>query len=371
MAAGESALKESESEEHVIFFNSQGVRSTGSIKDVHEHDGQNIWIDLVDPTLGQIQALRKFFPINEIAMQQYNNKSKKVQIRVFDDQKFTVLLAMGFENARSLTVEPIYLFVGKGWLITIHSVAAIGAIEELRRLFEQKDKHLMASSVNGLYYPIIIGIVNSYEQMLTSMELTIASLGNNSLHKPSMKMLESLDTLSKQIIILRRHFWRTRHIVNLLLNSDDDDNNSNNSSNGSSNKVKSLKVAYDEVNQLIDLIESLRDSINSTRDLYVANISLQLNDTMKTLTIFSSILLPLTFVASLYGMNGLDLNNIGAIPVGFTLVIASMAAVAGALFVFFRRKQWILVAKEPAEDSRMESNNDKGKGGGKKAKNEL
>ena len=160
---------------------------------------------------------------------------------------------------------------------------------------------------------------------------------------------------------------------NSKINCENDINNSNNSSNGSSNRVKSLKVAYDEVNQLIDLIESLRDSINSTRDLYVANISLQLNDTMKTLTIFSSILLPLTFVASLYGMNGLDLNNIGAIPVGFALVIASMAAVAGALFVFFRRKQWILVAKEPAEDSRTGSNNDKdkGKGGGKKAKSEL
>lgn len=360
MVTDESALKGPESEEHVIFFNSQDVRSTGSIKDVHEHNGQNIWIDLVDPTLGQIQALRKFFPINESAMQRYN-KSKKAQIHVFDDQKFMVLLAIGFENSHMLTVEPIYLFVGKGWLITIRSVAAIGTIEELYTLFEQKDKHLMASSVNGLYYSIIIGIVNSYEQMLTSMELTIASLGNNSLHKPSMKMLESLDTLSKQIIILRRHFWHTRHIVNLLLNSDagGDENNDSDSSNGSGNKVKSLKVAYDEVNQFIDLIESLRDSINSTRDLYVANISLQLNDTMKTLTIFSSILLPLTFVASLYGMNGLDLNNIGAIPVGFVLVIASMAAVAGVLFVFFRRKQWILIAKEPAENSRAEPSKDK------------
>ena len=348
------------------------MSTTGSIKDLHEHDGQNIWIDLVDPTLGQIQALRKFFPINESAMQQYDNKSKKVQIRLFDDQKFTVLLAIGFENSRVLTAEPIYLFVGKGWLITIHSVAAIGAIEELRGLLEQKDKHLMASSIDGLYYPIIIGIVNSYEQMLTSMELTIASLGNNSLRKSSMKMLESLDTLSKQIIILRRHFWHTRHVVNLLLNSGvEDDEDGNNSSKGSGSDVKSLKVAYDEINQLIDLIESLRDSINSTRDLYVANISLQLNDTMKTLTIFSSILLPLTFVASLYGMNGLDLNNIGEIPVGFSLVIASMAVVAGVLFAFFRRKQWILVAKEPAENSKTVSNKDKDKDGGKKTKSEL
>ena len=74
-------------------------------------------------------------------------------------------------------------------------------------------------------------------------------------------------------------------------------------------EVKYIQVAYDNISQLVDLVESYRDTINSVRDLYIANISLEMNDTMRTLTIFASILLPLTLVASIYGMNGLDLNS--------------------------------------------------------------
>jgi magnesium transporter len=68
-----------------------------------------------------------------------------------------------------------------------------------------------------------------------------------------------------------------------------------------------------------------------------------MNDTVRTLTLFSAILLPLTFISSVYGMNGLDLNNISKMPIGFTIVMLTMAAVAAVLFVFFKKKQWIFV----------------------------
>jgi magnesium transporter len=111
-------------------------------------------------------------------------------------------------------------------------------------------------------------------------------------------------------------------------------------------EVEYIEVPYDNITQLIDLVESYRDSINSTRDLYIANVSLQMNDTMKTLTLFSAILLPLTFIASVYGMNGLDLNNINSIPVGFAIVLITMGVVGAFLFWLFKKKQWILVKED-------------------------
>ena len=68
---------------------------------------------------------------------------------------------------------------------------------------------------------------------------------------------------------------------------------------------------------LVEFVESYRDTINSVRDLYIANISLKMNDTMRILTIFATILLPLTLVAGIYGMNGLDLNNLASIAIRF------------------------------------------------------
>ncbi|HJU94876.1 MAG TPA: CorA family divalent cation transporter, partial [Nitrososphaera sp.] len=97
------------------------------------------------------------------------------------------------------------------------------------------------------------------------------------------------------------------------------------------------------------MIESYRDTINSTRELYVANVSLQMSDTMKTLTIFSAILLPLTFISSLYGMNGLDLQNLFDFPMGFAIVLGTMGAITAGLFIFFKKKQWILTGTDPLD----------------------
>ena len=113
--------------------------------------------------------------------------------------------------------------------------------------------------------------------------------------------------------------------------------------------MKYLKIVYDDINQLIEMVESYRDTINSTRELYVANVSLQMSDTMKTLTIFSAILLPLTFISSMYGMNGLDLQNFFDFPMGFAVVLGTMGAITVGLFIFFKKKQWILTGTDPLD----------------------
>jgi magnesium transporter len=87
---------------------------------------------------------------------------------------------------------------------------------------------------------------------------------------------------------------------------------------------------------LIELAESFRDTINSTRELYMANLSMQMNDTMRTLAIFTIILLPLTLIAGIYGMNGVDLINIRT---GFLMVIVTMIGMSAFLFWYFKRKQ--------------------------------
>ena len=123
-------------------------------------------------------------------------------------------------------------------------------------------------------------------------------------------------------------------------------------------------MSYDNITQLIQLVESYRDTINSTRDLYMANISLQMNDTMRILAIFSAIVLPLTFISGVYGMNGLDLNNINSLPLGFLIVVLSMIIVVAVLFIFFKKKQWILVKKDSDNNDELLINKELSKGKG-------
>lgn len=102
-----------------------------------------------------------------------------------------------------------------------------------------------------------------------------------------------------------------------------------------------MRIIYDNINELLDLIESHKDTINSIRELYIAYVSLQMNDTIKTLTIFSVILLPLTFITGFYGMNGINLNNFFTVPSGLSLVLITMGIIIAVLIIFFRKKQWI------------------------------
>jgi magnesium transporter len=82
---------------------------------------------------------------------------------------------------------------------------------------------------------------------------------------------------------------------------------------------------------------------------------MQMNDTMRTLTIFTSILLPLTLITGIYGMNGLDLTDIGNIPIGFMIVVSTMIVMAAFLFWFFKQKQWIMSNSDDRVGIRQEN----------------
>lgn len=318
---------------NVISYNEREVRQGGSKDDIQQ--GYNIWIDLSDPTPAELWNAQQSFHLDSKAIEEYSNKSKKPQVRMLDTHVFTLMLDMKYSDVQTLVTEGIYIFLGRGWLVTIHS-STVDLTSIVKRILEEKNRPLLESSVDALYYSILSSIVDKYEQILTAIELSVADMEQRSVYKrPSKQMLEHLDDLSRQIIVLRRHFWHIRDVINFLIHVQEERPD-----------IKYLKIVYDDINQLIELVESYQDTVNSTRELYIANVSLLMNDTVKTLTVFSAVLLPLTFISSVFGMNGLDLNNIWRVPFGFVLVMILMAAAAAALFAFLKAKQWILVRED-------------------------
>ena len=158
----------------------------------------------------------------------------------------------------------------------------------------------------------------------------MTDLEEKALTNPTKDTINHLDKLSRQLIVFRRHFWRVRDVVSFLKYIEKD-----------TDEVKYIQMAYDNITQLLELVESYRDIINSVRDLYIANISLQMNDTMRILTIFAAILLPLTLVIGIYSMNGVDF--ITDLPSGFIILLATLIIITGGLFYLFIRKNWIIL----------------------------
>ena len=316
----------------IIAYNEHEVKTDGSLDDLG--NGYNVWIDLVDPDHKKLLELANKFSLDADALETYFNKSKKPEIRLLDNQLFTVILDMKNKDPKTLETEGIYFFLGRKWLITLHP-PEVNLKESVERLFKVKNKKIKEAQIDALYYNILAEIVTKYELLLTALELSVNQYQRKSFIRPSPEIFDSIDTLSRQTIILRRYFWRVRHIINFLVHKEHD-----------KVEVKYIEMVYDDISQLIDFVESYEGTINSIRELYVAKVSLQINDTMKVLTIFTVILLPLTLIAGIYGMNGLDLNNLGELPSGFLIVVISMICIGIGLLVFFIKKRWLFVREQ-------------------------
>lgn len=293
--------------------------------------GDKLWIDIQDPSAEDLQFIQEKYGLDEDSIKVTEQQAKRPQVRLLDDYIFSILLDIRYKTLKKLMVDGIYLYIGKDWLVTLHS-SNVDILSPIKHIIEKKNRRLLESDIQAIYFTIIDEMIGRYEQLLTSIELTITDFEQKSLFKRTSKgMLEYLDIVTRQLIIIRRHFWYTRDMINFLLHMQQD----------VSKDLRYLKIGYDDITSIIDLIESYGDTINSTRDLYLANVSLQLNDTMRILTIFSVILLPLTLIAGVYGMNGLDLTRLDQIPLGFIIVLITMIIITALILIFFKHKKWI------------------------------
>ncbi len=289
----------------------------------------NLWIDISDPTDEDITYLENKFSLNKKALDRVRQKSKKPVVKEIEhDSKFTILLDLKFSNFQHLESFPLYFFVGDRWLITLHS-NKIDLVTKVKTILADR-KTILESSIDALYYSIISYIIEDYEQLLTAIELKVFDIEKDAQYRPSKIVLTYLDTLSRQVITLRRYFWDARNIINYHVNMEKDKDD-----------IKYLQIVYNNINQLIEMIQSYQDTINSTRDLFSSSISLQINETMRVLTIFSAIILPLSLLIGVLGLQGFDLNNLYTLPryLGF-LVIVMLVITMISLFVFWKKK-WI------------------------------
>jgi magnesium transporter len=299
-------------------------------------EGYNIWIDLATSvadihSLCDLEDIKQYFCLDDDAIKAVENGSKKPHARILKDHIFTIFLDLTYQNIRQLDTEAIYFFLGRGWLITIHN-KEVNLVDVGKNAFLKRNRRILESSIDALFYSLLSALVEKYEQLLTAVELKVLEFEKQSQYRPTKKTLKMLDALSKQAIILRRHFWHARNTISFLTYAEQDKED-----------VKYLRMVHDDVTQLIDMIESYRDTMNSTREVFAGSISLRMSDTMRILTVFSVVLLPLSFVTGIFSMSGFDLENISYIPGGFSVVAGVLAAIAGiSLFIFWKRG-WIFV----------------------------
>jgi magnesium transporter len=267
--------------------------------------------------------------LNKKAIDKIRQKAKKPVVKeTGQNSKFTILLDLKFNDFQNLETTPLYFYVDEKRLVTIHS-NKIDLVTKVKNILSDRET-ILGTSIDALYYSILSGIIEDYEQLLTAIELKVFYIERDAQYRPSKHVLGYLDTLSRQVIILRRHFWDARNIINYHVNMEKDKDD-----------IKYLEIVYDNINQLIEMIQSYQDTINSTRELFSDSISLQINETMRVLTIFSAIILPLTLLTGVLGLQGFDLNNLDKLPRYLGLLVIIMATTTVVSLFIFWKKRWI------------------------------
>jgi magnesium transporter len=133
-------------------------------------------------------------------------------------------------------------------------------------------------------------------------------------------------------LILRKAIWPMREVISHLLQAD-----------------KTfitpfthlyLRDVYDHVAQAIDTVETFRDMLASILDVYLSALTNRMNEVMKVLTIIATIFIPITFVASIYGMNFKSMPELEW-RWGYPIALGVMVLIAGVMVFYFRKKRWI------------------------------
>jgi magnesium transporter len=321
-----------------IVFHNEGIsHKDASLEEVQTAlaDPQSwVWVSLEHPSQDEINLiLRTTFQFHPLAIE--DCLSQGYQAPKIDD--FSTYLFLIVHSLRSddqfidMSIDELNIFLGEKFLVTSYLDGEIPAIQEIWNRLD-KDQRLYTNGSDYLCHGVLDVIVDRYMPILDRMDEEIESLEDLVLTKPDPKTLERILALKHAIMELRRIISPQREIMNRLSRDDFP----------MIDRYSRIyfRDIYDHLVRIQDLSESIRDMVSGAMDIYLNSTSLRLNEIMKALTVVSTIFLPLSFVAGVYGMN-FSMNIPGYQWDGAIFIFWGIClAIVGGMLAYFRKKGW-------------------------------
>lgn len=204
--------------------------------------------------------------------------------------------------------------------------------DHVRNRLRSSSGQIRKRSADYLGYALIDSIVDQYFVILEHYGEHIEELEEELLNKPSENILSRLHTVRRKAINIRRAVYPMREVVSRFEKSE--------SQLIDSETKLFLRDLYDHTIQVIETVEVFRDSVNGLLDLYMNSISNRMNNVMKVLTIVSTIFIPLTFIAGIYGMNFKYIPELES-QYGYFIVMGAMLLISIGMIIIFKRKKWL------------------------------
>jgi magnesium transporter len=299
-----------------------------SVEELHADVYRWYWIDFNEPTEEENQLLSSYFHFHPLAIEDCFHILQRPKLDYYKKANFFVTHAL---NQTTIEPEEIDLFISKNFVVTYHhskQSEVDKAWKQVERIKEKREYgpyyvlYLLMDSMVDNYFPIVYKIEDALNQI------------ENNPHKKSMKdLMEDLFDIRSQLLKLRHTIIPMRDLLYRILYS---------------NHLKIREIndlyeyfsdIYDHLLRLTEKIDSNREMTADIRDSYLSINTHHMNRVMMVLTVITTIFMPLTFIAGIYGMNFINMPEL-TWKYSYFIVLAVMAGIALSMFIWFKRKGW-------------------------------
>lgn len=285
------------------------------------------WYALDDPNDPKLDELAAQYHLHPLHIEDCRSHNERVKSEETDKYLFYILKYIVSVDHGELTLGTICLFVGQNYFISVSN-----ANRSEYSILDRAHKAPPDTPPSKLLYLILDTIVDSFFPSIDKSDEVIDMLEDRVLEEPSPKTVEQIFDQKRKLIELRRVLVNTRDACNTMLR---DPTNLI-----SADLYPFFRDIHDHLLRLLDSVETLRDLLNNTLDVYLSSVANRTNQVMKVLTVLSTIALPALVITSFYGMNVRGLPFLDA-QYGGLLVIAAIVLSTVLMLLVMRKARWL------------------------------
>lgn len=317
-----------------VYEEGRGLLQNVPLQELVSYIGQSgltFWVDFDQPEAAEVQHLGELFNLHPLAIEDLITPQRRPKIDTYDNGLMIVVRDADVDRIeKSLSALELDLFLGRNFLITVHA-ERMECIEMAITRMSSAAARIIGRGPDNLTHAIIDLLVDDNLQILSWLDEEISELEEAIFSNPDKAALQQVAKLRKNIVYLQRILGPQLEMIRRLAMDE------------LPFIKKSLRVyfrdVYDNLARINDLIFTYREMVSTDMAIHQALVSNKLNEIMKTLTVIATIFMPLTFIASIYGMNFELMPELSS-PLGYPVTLGIMVAIGGTLFWWFRRRGW-------------------------------
>jgi magnesium transporter len=289
-----------------------------------------VWVDVSDPTGQDFAELAREFNFHPLSIDDCRSLHQRPKVEEYAGYYFIVLYEAELNERHELELRELNIFLGANYLVTVHSqpVRALATAEKLWRNWTDLVEH----GTGVLAYLLIDAIVDDYMRLLDQMAERIEGIEEAIFGEFQPESLQEIFQLKKQLLFLRRTVVPLRDVFNTLLRRE--------LKLFSRVTLVYFQDVFDHLVRVTEMIDALRDTLSAAVEAYLSVSGYRMNLIMKRLTSISTILMSVTLIAGVYGMNFNFMPELGW-RYGYVGGLAAMLLLALALYLYFRRIKWL------------------------------